>query len=42
MYIYQLPFEINKELCRLLDIDDYWKELAGEQMKYSPFDINVS
>lgn len=40
MYIYELPFEINKELCRLLDIEDYWKELAGNQMKYSAFDVN--
>ncbi|CAD0205546.1 unnamed protein product [Chrysodeixis includens] len=39
MYIYELPFEINKELCRLLDIEDYWKELAGNQMKYSAFDV---
>lgn len=42
MYIYELPFEINKELCRLLDIEDYWKELAGNQMKYSAFDVTVS
>ncbi|XP_075986679.1 serine/threonine-protein kinase pelle [Anticarsia gemmatalis] len=40
MYIYELPYDINKELCRLLDIEDYWKELAGNQMKYSPFDVN--
>ncbi|KAJ8715564.1 hypothetical protein PYW07_010046 [Mythimna separata] len=40
MYIYELPFEINKELCRLLDIEDYWKELAGNWMKYSAFDVN--
>ncbi|CAB3227560.1 unnamed protein product [Arctia plantaginis] len=40
MYIYELPFEINKELCRLLDIEDYWKELAGNHMKYSAFDVN--
>lgn len=39
MYIYELPFEINKELCRLLDIEDYWKELAGNHMKYSAFDV---
>lgn len=42
MYIYQLPFEINRELCRLLDMDDTWKELAGEQMMYSPFHVIVS
>lgn len=42
MYIYQLPFEINKELCRLLDGDDDWKELAGVHMRYSAFDVNVS
>ncbi|KOB66187.1 Uncharacterized protein OBRU01_21626, partial [Operophtera brumata] len=39
MYIYELPFDINRELCRLLDMDDTWKELAGEQMKYSSFHI---
>nr|XP_049705309.1 serine/threonine-protein kinase pelle-like isoform X3 [Helicoverpa armigera] len=40
MYIYELPFEINKELCRLLDIEDYWKELAGNWMQYSAFEVN--
>ncbi|CAG9569500.1 unnamed protein product [Danaus chrysippus] len=40
MYIYELPFEINKELCRLLDNDDDWKELAGIHMKYSAFEVN--
>ncbi|XP_041985260.1 serine/threonine-protein kinase pelle [Aricia agestis] len=40
MYIYDLPFPINKELCRLLDNEDYWKELAGVHMKYSAFDVN--
>ncbi|XP_072934943.1 serine/threonine-protein kinase pelle [Epargyreus clarus] len=40
MYIYELPYDINKELCRLLDNDDDWKELAGVHMKYSPFDVN--
>ncbi|XP_046973081.1 serine/threonine-protein kinase pelle [Vanessa cardui] len=40
MYIYELPFDINKELCRLLDNDDDWKELAGVRMKYSAFDVN--
>ncbi|CAH0721150.1 unnamed protein product, partial [Brenthis ino] len=40
MYIYELPFEINKELCRLLDHDNDWKELAGNFMKYSAFDVN--
>lgn len=42
MYIYELPYEINKELCRLLDHNDDWKELAGVYMKYSAFDVNVS
>ncbi|XP_068625595.1 serine/threonine-protein kinase pelle [Battus philenor] len=40
MYIYELPFEVNKELCRLLDNDDEWKTLAGVHMKYSPFEVN--
>ncbi|XP_060806952.1 serine/threonine-protein kinase pelle [Amyelois transitella] len=39
MYIYDLPFEINKELCRLFDNDDDWKELAGA-MQYSAFEVN--
>ncbi|XP_052744872.1 serine/threonine-protein kinase pelle isoform X3 [Bicyclus anynana] len=39
MYIYELPYDINKELCRLLDNDEDWKELAGH-MKYSAFDVN--
>ncbi|KAL4708593.1 hypothetical protein ACJJTC_014201 [Scirpophaga incertulas] len=38
MYIYNLPFEINRELCRILDNDDDWKELAGH-MSYKMFDI---
>lgn len=42
MYIYELPFDINRELCRLLDMDDTWKELAGEHMKYTAFNIIVS
>lgn len=42
MYVYELPFEINKELCRLLDNYDYWEELAGNYMKYAAFDIIVS
>lgn len=42
MYIYELPFEVNRELCRLLDNDEEWKELAGVHMRYSPFDVNVS
>ncbi|CAK1541086.1 unnamed protein product [Leptosia nina] len=40
MYIYELPFDINKELCRLLDNDDDWKELGGIHMKYSAFEVN--
>ncbi|XP_073963546.1 serine/threonine-protein kinase pelle-like [Choristoneura fumiferana] len=39
MYIYQLPFEINRELCRFLDHDDIWKDLAG-RMNYSAFDVS--
>ncbi|KAI5645661.1 protein kinase domain-containing protein [Phthorimaea operculella] len=39
-YIYNLPFEVNRDLCRLLDIDDLWKELAGVYMKFKAFDIN--
>ncbi|XP_045780391.1 serine/threonine-protein kinase pelle [Maniola jurtina] len=39
MYIYELPYDINKELCRLLDNDEDWKELA-EHMNYSAFDVN--
>lgn len=42
MKIYELPYDINKELCRLLDIDDDWKKLAGDHMQYYPFDIIVS
>lgn len=39
MYIYELPFEIHNELCRLLDSYDYWEELAGNHMKYSAMDV---
>lgn len=41
MYIYDLPFELNRELCRLLDNDDVWKELA-DHMSYKAFEVNVS
>lgn len=41
MYIYDLPYEINRDLCRLLDNDDVWKELAGN-MSYNAFEVNVS
>ncbi|XP_039760740.1 serine/threonine-protein kinase pelle isoform X2 [Pararge aegeria] len=39
MYIYELPYDINKELCRLLDNDEDWKELA-DHMGYKAFDVN--
>ncbi|XP_037876561.1 serine/threonine-protein kinase pelle [Bombyx mori] len=39
MYIYELPPEINKELCRLLDNFDYWEELAGNYMMYTAMDV---
>ncbi|KAL0860918.1 hypothetical protein ABMA27_009450 [Loxostege sticticalis] len=39
MYIYDLPYEINRDLCRLLDNDDVWKELAGN-MSYNAFEVN--
>ncbi|XP_026754171.1 serine/threonine-protein kinase pelle isoform X1 [Galleria mellonella] len=40
MYIYDLPYDVNKKLCRLLDNDDDWKELAGVHMKYTAFEVN--
>ncbi|KAJ0170850.1 hypothetical protein K1T71_013622 [Dendrolimus kikuchii] len=39
MYIYELPFDIHNELCRLLDSYDYWEELAGNHMQYSAMDV---
>ncbi|XP_063896265.1 serine/threonine-protein kinase pelle [Helicoverpa armigera] len=39
MYTNELPYEINRELCRLLDFENLWKELAGIWMEYSPFEI---
>lgn len=42
MYIYELPFDIHNELCRLLDNYDYWEELAGNHMEYSAMDVIVS
>ncbi|XP_028158650.1 uncharacterized protein LOC114351582 [Ostrinia furnacalis] len=38
MYIYDLPYEIRRELCRLLDDDNVWKELA-DNMSYKAFEI---
>lgn len=42
MFIYNLPIDINRQLCRLLDHDDKWKDLAGYHMKFDPFEIMVS
>ncbi|CAH0401606.1 unnamed protein product [Chilo suppressalis] len=39
MYIYSIPYEINRELCRILDNVDDWKELA-DRMGYKAFEIN--
>ncbi|XP_026323012.1 serine/threonine-protein kinase pelle isoform X1 [Hyposmocoma kahamanoa] len=39
MLIYNLPIDINRQLCRLLDHDDKWKDLAGYHMKFDPFEI---
>uniref|UniRef100_A0A2A4K933 non-specific serine/threonine protein kinase n=1 Tax=Heliothis virescens TaxID=7102 RepID=A0A2A4K933_HELVI len=39
MYTNELPYEINRELCRLLDYKNSWKNLAGIWMEYSPFEI---
>lgn len=39
MYTNELPYEINRELCRLLDFENSWKDLAGIWMEYSPFEI---
>lgn len=41
-YVYELPYLIRKQVCRFLDVNDDWKELAGAHMGYSVFDILVS
>lgn len=42
VYVYDIPFLERKQLCRILDLDDNWKELAGLHMGFCVFDILVS
>ncbi|CAK9798152.1 Pelle-like serine/threonine-protein kinase pik-1 [Anthophora plagiata] len=39
IYIYQLPFFERSELCKLLNQDDKWEELAGTWMDYDVLTI---
>ncbi|CAK9815993.1 Serine/threonine-protein kinase pelle [Anthophora quadrimaculata] len=38
-YIYQLPFFERSELCKILNQDDKWEELAGTWMEYDVLTI---
>ncbi|KAF4527340.1 hypothetical protein B566_EDAN001117 [Ephemera danica] len=39
-YVYDLPYPVHRELCRLLDQNDKWEELAGMYMKYNMQEIS--
>ncbi|XP_018334965.1 serine/threonine-protein kinase pelle [Agrilus planipennis] len=39
MYIYQLPHLERRELCRILDQNKTWEELAVSHMKYDTFTV---
>lgn len=41
MYIYNLPYAEMKDLCRILDQNDKWMELAGTHMGYDNATIQV-
>lgn len=41
VYVYDIPFLERKQLCRILDLDDHWKDLAGLHMGFCVFDIQV-
>ncbi|XP_071875309.1 serine/threonine-protein kinase pelle [Bombus fervidus] len=38
-YIYQLPFFARSEICKILNQNDKWEELAGTWMKYDVLTI---
>lgn len=40
-YIYQLPFLTRSELCKILNQNDKWEELAGIYMKYDVLTIQT-
>lgn len=42
MYIYDLPHAEMKDLCRILDQNNKWEELAGTHMKYDNLTIQVN
>lgn len=41
MYIYNLPHAERKELCRILDQNNKWEDLAGTHMQYDVLTIQV-
>lgn len=41
MYIYNLPHRERRDLCRILDQNKKWEELAGTYMKYDVLTIQV-
>lgn len=41
MYIYNLPHQERRELCRILDQNDKWEELGGTFMKFDVMTLQV-
>lgn len=41
IYIYDMPHTIRQKLCAVLDIDDNWKVLGEQYMKFDSQDIVV-
>lgn len=42
MYVYHLPYAERMQLCKVLDQNNRWEELAGIYMQYNVDEINVS
>lgn len=40
-YIYQLPFFERSELCKILNQNDKWEELAGKFQKNTKIVYNI-
>lgn len=41
MYIYNMPYVERMQLCKILDEQDRWEELATVHMQYDLRTINV-
>lgn len=40
-YIYELPYNVRKALCDLLDADGSWRQLGGEHMRLNDTQLTL-